>query len=104
MTVTPDGAASVHLERRRASVVASAWGPGADWALGHLPGLIGLGDAYEDFDPEHPVVRTLHRSRPGLRFTRTDRLWEAALPGGARSEGAGAGRDEVVAGHRRRFR
>jgi 3-methyladenine DNA glycosylase/8-oxoguanine DNA glycosylase len=61
-------------------VVARAWGPGADWLLASLPGLLGAGDDPSGFRPEHPVLRDAVRRHPGFRVGRSDRVLEALVP------------------------
>ena len=91
-SLTPDGPATIRVTARsRAAsdaaapagplVVAQAWGPGADWLLGALPGALGLHDDISGFDPSgHPVLRQVARRHPGLRLGRSGRLMEALVP------------------------
>jgi len=94
-SLTPDGPATIRVTApsRSASasavgpapagtlVLAQAWGPGADWLLGALPGALGLHDDVSGFDPSrHPVLRQAARRHPGLRLGRTGRLMEALVP------------------------
>ena len=65
---------------RLGEVVAEAWGPGADWALGSVPGLLGAHDDPSGFEPRHPVLAELHRRHPHWRLGRTDRVFEALVP------------------------
>ena len=69
-TRTPEGPATTFLTEvpRDSVILGRAWGPGSEWALDHLPALVGAQDAIEDFDAlirsdngVHPVVRQLHR-------------------------------------------
>ncbi len=78
-TRSPDGPATVRFTGDGASLQAEAWGPGAPWLLEHAPDTIGAGDDLTGFTPSHPLVRRLHRRYPGLRVTRTARVFEAAL-------------------------
>jgi 3-methyladenine DNA glycosylase/8-oxoguanine DNA glycosylase len=78
-TRTPDGPATVRLSGGENSVAAEAWGPGAAWALEHAPGAVGAEDDLTGFAPTHPLVRRLHLRYPGLRITRTARVFEATL-------------------------
>jgi 3-methyladenine DNA glycosylase/8-oxoguanine DNA glycosylase len=61
-------------------VTATAWGPGASWALGRLPDLLGAGDDPAAFRPEDPRLRKLAARFAGLRLGRTDRVLEALVP------------------------
>src|SRR5215472_5943794 len=59
-SLTPDGPATMRVhavpgaEPGRLTVCASAWGPGASWLLGTLPGLLGAADDPSGFEPVHP--------------------------------------------------
>ena len=62
-------------------VRAQAWGPGAEWLLGALPGILGLYDDISGFAADaHPVIRDAARRHPGLRLGRSGRLMEALVP------------------------
>ena len=61
-------------------VDADAWGGGADWALEHLPVLLGAADDTSGFRPRHAVVAELHRQRPHWRLARTASVWDALVP------------------------
>ena len=78
---TPAGAATLRLVHHRTDrVEATAWGPGADAALGGVAALIGEEDEPERFVAHHPVMRRLQRSHPGLRLPRTGRPFAALVP------------------------
>jgi 3-methyladenine DNA glycosylase/8-oxoguanine DNA glycosylase len=83
-SLTPHGPATIRvLPSAPAStgVRAQAWGPGAEWLLGALPGALGLYDDVSGFDPsEHPLIRDSARSNPGFRLGRSGRLMEALVP------------------------
>ncbi|MEV8213740.1 DNA-3-methyladenine glycosylase 2 family protein [Leifsonia sp. NPDC077715] len=80
---TPEGAATLRLSRPSADggVAASAWGPGAGWAIDAVPRLLGRDDDWSGIDVAgHRLLRdSLHRN-PGLRLARTGRMLEALLP------------------------
>jgi 3-methyladenine DNA glycosylase/8-oxoguanine DNA glycosylase len=62
-------------------VRAQAWGPGAQWLLDALPGVLGRDDDASGFDPgAHPVISDAARRNPGLRLGRSGRLMEALVP------------------------
>lgn len=61
-------------------VEAAAWGPGAEWALEQLPDLLGEADDWTGFEPRHPVLADILRSRPHLRLGRTGLLMESLVP------------------------
>lgn len=78
---TPDGPATLHLVADGREVAAQAWGPGADWAIAQAPALIGCHDTTEhEFNDDDPVISRLRRRLAGLRFGRTDLVFEALLP------------------------
>ena len=79
-TRTPDGPASAFYRCRQGEVEVTAWGEGAEWALEQAPALCGALDDDESFRPGHPVVRDLHRRRPGLRLGATGAVVEAMVP------------------------
>jgi len=80
---TPSGPGTLRLfaRAREGDVVAGAWGPGADWALEHVPALLGADDDAAGFRADlHPLVAEAWRRRPDLRFGASHRLWEALVP------------------------
>lgn len=77
-TRTPDGPAAIHIRHVGDRVEAEAWGPGREWVLDGLGDLVGEFDV-EPFTTDHPKVGQLHRRRPGLRMSRTRRIFEALL-------------------------
>ncbi|MFI6150871.1 DNA-3-methyladenine glycosylase [Streptomyces sp. NPDC051109] len=79
---TPQGPATLRVcpDRATATVHAEAWGPGAAWMLDALPALLGDADDPAAFVPRHRLVHASHRSRPGLRLTRTGLVLESLIP------------------------
>ncbi|NJP46307.1 DNA-3-methyladenine glycosylase family protein [Actinacidiphila epipremni] len=77
---TPEGAGTLRLRGTSAQLEAEAWGPGAQWLLDALPGLLGGLDDPAAFTPRHRVVHAAHRRNPGLRLTRTGLVLEALIP------------------------
>jgi 3-methyladenine DNA glycosylase/8-oxoguanine DNA glycosylase len=77
---TPAGPAALRavLEGDRFEV--EAWGDGAEWALEHAPGTLGLLDDRAGFDPVDPIVARLHREADGLRLPQTARVLDALIP------------------------
>ena len=76
---TPDGDATLHL-RGTASVEATAWGPGAGWALAAVPEMLGAGDDWSDLDVAGtPFLADALRRNPGLRLLRTSQVFEMML-------------------------
>jgi 3-methyladenine DNA glycosylase/8-oxoguanine DNA glycosylase len=79
---TPQGPGTLRLLARPAEgvVEGQAWGPGAQWLLDGMPGLLGAGDEPEAFTPRHRVVHEAHRRNPGLRLGRTGLVLESLIP------------------------
>ena len=61
-------------------VRATAWGPGADWVLEGLPGLLGADDDASGFRPQHEVVAAAWRRHPHWRVPRTRLVMDALVP------------------------
>ncbi|MCV2488588.1 DNA-3-methyladenine glycosylase 2 family protein [Geodermatophilus sp. YIM 151500] len=79
-TTTPDGSATVRLRPVAGEVHVAAWGPGAGWAGGAVPGWLGVHDRSDGFRPEHhPLVARLHRAAPWLRLGRCGRTWDVLV-------------------------
>lgn len=77
---TPDGPATVRIERTERGVRAEAWGPGAARGLDAVPALIGANDHdAADFAPTHPLLREVQRRHPGIRIGRTDQPVESLI-------------------------
>jgi len=78
---TPRGVATLAARPRGdGSIDASAWGPGAEWAIAQLPALLGALDDPAPFEAHHhPLIAALHRRNPGLRLTRTDLVFDALV-------------------------
>ena len=68
---TPDGAATTRFSGGGHEVVLDAWGEGATWVCEHADDLVGASDSLGGFTPADPIVRELHRRRPGLRVARS---------------------------------
>ena len=81
-TRTPEGPATLRVGSAPSDgeVRASAWGPGADWVLDSLPGLLGAHDDWSGFEPRHPVLEEARRRHPHLRTGRTGLVMEALVP------------------------
>ncbi|MFD6231850.1 DNA-3-methyladenine glycosylase family protein [Streptomyces sp. NPDC060232] len=82
-TRTPEGPATLRVSRSGPAgteIDAEAWGAGAAWLLDQLPALLGAGDDPAVFVPRHRLVHASHRSRPGLRLTRTGLVLESLIP------------------------
>jgi 3-methyladenine DNA glycosylase/8-oxoguanine DNA glycosylase len=80
---TPDGPATLQLRRYGSVLEADGHGPGADWAVSQADAVAGLRDDVSGFDALaalDPVVRRAWHVKPGLRLTRTGRLFTHLLP------------------------
>jgi 3-methyladenine DNA glycosylase/8-oxoguanine DNA glycosylase len=80
---TPAGPATLHLHRTGETVDATGYGPGAGWVIDQSDAVLGLCDDVSGFGAlaqTDPVVREAWRRRPGLRMTRTGRLFVHLLP------------------------
>ena len=79
---TPEGPATLMIADRAAlgEVHATAWGPGADWALASVPDLLGASDDVSGFEPRHPVLAEAWRRHGDHRVGRTGLVMEALLP------------------------
>jgi 3-methyladenine DNA glycosylase/8-oxoguanine DNA glycosylase len=82
-SLTPEGPATMRVHATAGdplTVHASAWGPGASWFLGTLPGLLGAADDPSGFEPVHPLLQEMSRRHYALRIGRSDRVFEALIP------------------------
>ncbi|MEU0084939.1 DNA-3-methyladenine glycosylase 2 family protein [Streptomyces sp. NPDC006274] len=77
---TPAGPGTLRVTMRAGAVEAEAWGPGAEWLLDGLPGLLGAADDPETFTPRHRLVAAARHRRPGLRLLRTGLVLESLIP------------------------
>ena len=79
-TRTPDGPGTLHLWWDEAAVHHQAWGPGADWLIARVPGLIGFDDDPHELAPLDGVVARAMSHSPGLRIGRSDQLFHGLVP------------------------
>ncbi|MDF1595050.1 MAG: DNA-3-methyladenine glycosylase 2 family protein [Acidimicrobiia bacterium] len=77
---TPVGSVTLHVVIGERAVDAEAWGEGADWALAHVPDLLGFSDDPTTFRPDHPRLRDLHVRAGGVRFGATRSVFEVLVP------------------------
>lgn len=74
---TPLGGATLLLRSVPHGVEASAWGPGAEWAIEGVPELLGAGDDWDGLDVSGNAFLADSRHRnPGLRLPRTRQVFE----------------------------
>lgn len=72
------GPASLCLSTGRNGIHAASWGPGADAAIETVPRLCGADDDATGFDVSgHSGLAEVARRHPGIRLTRTDRVFDA---------------------------
>ncbi|OJU40954.1 MAG: 3-methyladenine DNA glycosylase [Microbacterium sp. 69-10] len=75
---TDAGVATLCLRATSGGVHATAWGPGAGEALDRVPALCGADDDQSGFDVSgHPRLAEVARRNPGIRLTRTGRVFDA---------------------------
>jgi 3-methyladenine DNA glycosylase/8-oxoguanine DNA glycosylase len=76
---TPQGPATLRIDRQGDVVRAGAWGDGGDWVLQRLPRLIGLHDDPGSFRPDDGPLARLHRRHRGNRFGSSGLVVEALV-------------------------
>lgn len=78
---TPVGSVTLSIAARNPSgeVHATAYGDGADWALAHLPRLLGADDDIEGFEPP-PVLREVWRRHAHWRIGATGLVMDSLVP------------------------
>jgi hypothetical protein len=77
---TPSGPATLRLVPSACAVRAEAWGPGAEWMVAGVPGLLGAGDDATGFEPLHPVVGTTWRRLGRLPLGAVGLVFELLVP------------------------
>lgn len=78
---TPAGPVTLSIVANGPQIRATAWGPGSEWALDHLPQLLGDGDDPDAFPTNgHRLMRELKGRFRRLRIARTERVHEAIIP------------------------
>jgi len=78
--LTPLGDATLHLASSSSGITATAWGPGAEWAIEGVPELLGAGDDWSSLDVSaSPFLADSLRRNPGLRLLRTRQVFEMML-------------------------
>jgi 3-methyladenine DNA glycosylase/8-oxoguanine DNA glycosylase len=80
---TPSGAATLHLARSGTSMVATAYGPGAEWALDRADALLGLRDDLSEFASlasRDPIVGAAYHAHSGLRLMASGRVFMHLVP------------------------
>jgi 3-methyladenine DNA glycosylase/8-oxoguanine DNA glycosylase len=100
---TPEGPGSLRITRAKEGLVGAAWGEGAAWLLDRLGSIAGLDDHPASFVTEDPVVSPLHHRHPGMRFGRTDRVFDALVTAICAQKVTGAEAMAASAGLRRAF-
>ena len=78
---TPQGPSTLRLRLvARTAVEATAWGPGAEWALDSVPAMLGGQDDATGFVAHHPLVAEAARRFSGWRVPRTGLVLESLIP------------------------
>lgn len=79
---TPVGVATMRITSDSAAglVQATAWGPGAEWALDTLPRLLGADDDPTGFEPAHPALVRPWRRFQHWRIGASECLFDSLLP------------------------
>src|SRR4051794_4586878 len=96
---TPEGVGTLHLLCRPGAceVEAQAWGPGSEWLLESVPGLLGDGDDPAGFEPAHDLVADAWRRFSSWRVPRSGLLFDALAPAVIEQKVAG---QEAFGGYR----
>ena len=79
-SLTPEGAATVHLMHSGGVVDVEAWGPGAAWAARQASALCGDEDDDSGFSPSHQFLAQARKRNPGIRIPKTAAVFEALVP------------------------
>lgn len=80
-TRTPEGPATLRYTQPASDVLrCEGWGPGARAAVASAPSVLGEHDDPSSFEPGIRLLDDAHRRFPGLRVTRTGRVFEALVP------------------------
>jgi 3-methyladenine DNA glycosylase/8-oxoguanine DNA glycosylase len=100
---TPEGAGTLQLVCRGAGspVEARAWGPGSEWLLETVPGLLGAGDDPAGFVPRHAPVAEAWRRFGHWRVPRSGLVLDALVPAIIEQKVTG---QEAFSGYRRLVR
>lgn len=100
---TVDGPGSLRVHRARNDLIGEAWGAGSGWLLTRLGAICGLGDDPASFATSDVTVGELHRRHPGLRFGRTDLVFDALVTAICAQKVTGTEARRAVRGLRRQF-
>ena len=77
---TPMGPATLALRSDSGAITATAWGPGAEWAVQSVPALLGGNDDPTGLRPLHQAVEGAWRRWPHLRLGGTGLVFEVLVP------------------------
>lgn len=78
---TPDGPGTLRVvQAAGGNVHARAYGPGAEWLLDALPGMLGAHDDPASFAPVHPLLAKAMKLLPGLRIGRLGPVFDMLVP------------------------
>jgi len=76
---TPDGPGSLRIRRTSTDLIGEAWGEGSEWLLDRLGAISGLTDDPATFRTDHKLIGEVHRQNMGLRFGRTDLVFDSLV-------------------------
>lgn len=93
----------MRVSRRDNQILGEAWGPGSGWLLDRLHQIVGLEDDPSSFRPADPLVADLHRRRPGMRFGKTQLVFDALLVAICSQKVTGREAGRAINGLYRRF-
>lgn len=100
---TPEGPGTLRLRRTRQDLIGAAWGEGAGWLLTRMGRIGGLDDDPSTFETDDPIVSAIHRSHPGLRFGRTDLVFDSLVTTICAQKVTGTEAKRAMSGLYRRF-
>lgn len=82
-TRTPAGVGTLTLRRDGGDLIASGYGPGAQWLLDRADAIAGLRDdpaGFVDLARQHPLIRELAHRHDGVRLPATGRVFHHLVP------------------------
>lgn len=77
---TPEGPATLRITWDGGRLDADAWGPGREWMLEQVDGMVGDLDPGFVFEDVHPAIMLAQRNHPDLRCGASRMLYHELLP------------------------
>ncbi|HEY7627011.1 MAG TPA: hypothetical protein VH761_08080 [Ilumatobacteraceae bacterium] len=77
---TPHGPATLRITWDGGRPDADAWGPGREWMLEQVDGMVGERDPGFVFEGAHPLIMRAQRNHPDVRFGASRMLYHELLP------------------------